>query len=267
MRFLKTPTIALSLAALAVAGCGGGDDDSTDSTAATVETTALSRAELISQGDAICAEVNAAVGSAASGEAETPDQTAQIADLYIGMVESIKRLGIPAEDEGYAEFIAAAEELSQVEGEAKLASRTRRQRGDRRSGDPDCSGARRVPERRRRVRLRRLRRRTQRTDPLRPGQRRRPGRRRRDRSRAGRTRRRSANRRSRTGRSRARNGWGRWRRRRRRRSGAGNRRRHWRRQLRRRRPRLTRFGAFVWGGMPVPLRRELSRARFARSSG
>jgi hypothetical protein len=122
MRFLKTSTIALSLAALAVAGCGGGDDDSTDSTAATVETTALSKAELISQGDAICAEVNAAVGSAASGETETSDQTAQIANLYIGMVDSIKRLGIPAESAGYEEFIAAAEELSGVESEAKLAS-------------------------------------------------------------------------------------------------------------------------------------------------
>jgi hypothetical protein len=122
MRFLQTSTIALSLSALAIAGCGGGDDDSTDSTAATVETTVLSKAELISQGDAICAEVNAAVGSAASGETETSAQTAQIANLYIGMVDSIKRLGIPAETAGYEEFIAAAEELSAVESEAKLAS-------------------------------------------------------------------------------------------------------------------------------------------------
>lgn len=121
MRFLKTSTIALLLAALAVAGCGGGDEDSTETTA-TVETTALSKAELISQGDAICAEVNAAVGSAASGETETSAQTAQVADLYVGMVESIKRLGIPAESAGYEEFIAAAEELSEVESEAKLAS-------------------------------------------------------------------------------------------------------------------------------------------------
>jgi hypothetical protein len=123
MRFLKTSTIALSLSALAMAGCGGGDDDSADSTAATTETTpALSKAELISQGDAICAEVNAAVGSAAGKETETPAQTAQIADLYIGMVDSIKGLGIPAETAGYEEFIAAAEELSEVESEAKLAS-------------------------------------------------------------------------------------------------------------------------------------------------
>jgi hypothetical protein len=123
MRISKIPPLALLLAALAIAGCGGSDDDSTESTAATVETTpALSKAELISQGDAICAEVNAAIGSAAGSEAETSEQTVQVADLYIGMVESIKNLGTPTEEDGYAEFVAAANALSEVEGQAKLAA-------------------------------------------------------------------------------------------------------------------------------------------------
>lgn len=122
MKFSKISPIALPLAALAIAGCGGGDDDSTESTATAEAPPALSKAELISQGDAICAEVNAAVGSTGSSEAEAPEQTAQVADLYIGMVDSIRRLGAPAEEAGYAEFIAAADELSAVEGEAKLAA-------------------------------------------------------------------------------------------------------------------------------------------------
>ena len=126
MRPLKPLTISLPLAvltALAIAGCGGGGgSDSTASTAASTETPSLTKAELISQGDAICAEVNAAVGSVGSSEAEVPQQITQVSGLYIGMVESIKGLGTPKEAAGYSEFIEAAEELSKVEGEAKLAA-------------------------------------------------------------------------------------------------------------------------------------------------
>jgi hypothetical protein len=111
----------LALTALVVAGCGGGDD-STESTAATTEATALTKAELISQGDAICAEVNAAIGTLAASEEEVPDQIVKTSDLYIGMVDSIKGLGMPEEAEGYEELIAAAEDLSAIESEAKLAS-------------------------------------------------------------------------------------------------------------------------------------------------
>jgi hypothetical protein len=119
MRLSKT-LIALLLAMLALAGCGG-DDDSPETTAATTEAEpVLTKADLISQGDAICAEVNAAVGSVAASE--SADQTAQIADLYIGMVESIKRLGMPAEEAGYVEFVASADRLAEVEGEVKLAA-------------------------------------------------------------------------------------------------------------------------------------------------
>jgi hypothetical protein len=123
MRLSKTLTIALPLAALAIAGCGGGGGSTASTAATTTETTpAPSKAELISQGDAICAEVNAAIGSVGSSEAEVSKQVTQVSSLYIGMVESIKRLGMPDEATGYPEFIAAAEELSKVEGEAKLAA-------------------------------------------------------------------------------------------------------------------------------------------------
>jgi hypothetical protein len=123
MRLSKTSlTLALPLAALAIAGCGGGGD-STETTAATTETApALSKAELISQGDSICAEVNAAVGGIGSGETAVPDQITQVAGLYIGMVENLKSLGTPDEDAGYAEFIEAAEELSATQSATKLAT-------------------------------------------------------------------------------------------------------------------------------------------------
>jgi hypothetical protein len=122
MRLSKTSlTIALPLAALAIAGCGGGGSDST-STQATTETTALSKVDLISQGDAICAEVNKAVGAVGVSGAEVPEQITQVSSLYTGMVDSLKGLGAPEDDAGYAELIAAAEELSKVEGEVKLAA-------------------------------------------------------------------------------------------------------------------------------------------------
>lgn len=113
----------LPVVALAIAGCGGGGSDSTATTAATTEaTTALTKAELIEQGDAICAEVNAAVGTVGASSAETGSPAAQVADLYSGMVASLKNLGTPAEADGYAEFSSAADELSTAEGEIKLAS-------------------------------------------------------------------------------------------------------------------------------------------------
>src|SRR5215204_1732161 len=45
--------VALAAAAL-LAGCGGGGDETTESAPATTETTALTQAELLERGDAIC---------------------------------------------------------------------------------------------------------------------------------------------------------------------------------------------------------------------
>lgn len=120
--------LPVAVAALLIAGCGGGgSSDSSESTATTTAApAAMSKAELIEQGDAICAEVNAAVGSVGSSSTENSSPAGQAADLYSGMVASLNNLGTPQETEGYAEFSSAAEELAKVEDEVKLAS----ERGD-----------------------------------------------------------------------------------------------------------------------------------------
>jgi hypothetical protein len=120
-QFLLAP-LALFVVALVVAGCGGGSS-STTTTTAKKKTTApkLTKAGFISQGDAICAEVNTAVGSTEESAAEESVQTSQVANLYTGMVESIQRLGQPSEKDGYSEFMGAAEKLAMVEGDLKKA--------------------------------------------------------------------------------------------------------------------------------------------------
>ncbi|HEX3362496.1 MAG TPA: hypothetical protein VHS74_15990, partial [Solirubrobacterales bacterium] len=122
-RPLVLAPLALLVVALVVAGCGGGGSSSTTTTTAKKKPAApkLSKAGFISQGDAICAEVNTAVGSTEESAAEASVQTSQIANLYTGMVESIQRLGQPSEKAGYSEFMGAAEKLAMVEGDLKKA--------------------------------------------------------------------------------------------------------------------------------------------------
>lgn len=116
-----------ALAALVIAGCGGGDDEPTETTPAvtTEEPETLTKAELIEQGDDICAEVNAAVG-ALGAEAEVedvPDTIEKSANLYTGMIERIQDLGTPEDDDGsYAEVMEAAEKFAKVEADVKLAA-------------------------------------------------------------------------------------------------------------------------------------------------
>jgi hypothetical protein len=123
------PIAVVLIAACALVGCGGGGDDE-PTAPPPVETTeaALSEAELLAQGDAICAEVNAAVGTLSSTAGADPAaRVAQEAELYGGMVERLKDLGAPAEESaGYSEFISAAEQLDQAESDAQLAA----ERGD-----------------------------------------------------------------------------------------------------------------------------------------
>lgn len=130
---MKIPAFKTILALLAVltalvaAGCGGGGGgETTESTTTTDEPQKLTKSELISQGDSICAEVNAAVGALGSEtgeESAVPAQIEKTSNLYIGMVERLQELGTPEGDDGsYAKFMEAGEELAKVEGEVKLAA-------------------------------------------------------------------------------------------------------------------------------------------------
>lgn len=129
MKRLRHKTLLLLLAALtalAVAGCGGGGDETETTTPTVEEPAALTKDELIEQGDGVCAEVNAAVGalsSSASEEAGSPEQSEKVANLYLGMVERLQGLGTPEEaDSDYMNFSEATEQLGKVEGELKLAA-------------------------------------------------------------------------------------------------------------------------------------------------
>jgi hypothetical protein len=123
MRPLRFIALAFALGGFAAfAGCGGGGGDSTEaSTAASTEAApSLTKSAFISQGDAICAEVNAAIGSVGNSESGEQTQTIQVAGLYTGMVESLKGLGEPSEKAGYEEFATAADELAESEANVKL---------------------------------------------------------------------------------------------------------------------------------------------------
>ena len=238
---MRTPgnkTILLilgALVALLVAGCGGGGGDETETSTPTVEEpTALTKDELITQGDGICAEVNAAVGALSGSETPetTPgESTEKVANLYVGMIERLQDLGAPeGEEADYAKFMEAGEELAKVEGEAKLAAEREDMAALEEKGQEASGGAGRASSRRRRSTASK----TAATNPAcRPSTAaRRPGRRRIRRRRSRRRRRRTRIRR--TG-PRRRN-------RPRRRSGAGNRR------CRRRRRRSARSRAPETGG-------------------
>lgn len=115
-----------ALAALAIVGCGGGGDETETTTPTVEEPTALSKEELIAEGDDVCAEVNAAVGALTASEVtegSASEEAEKVANLYTGMVERLRDLGTPEGDDGsYSKVMEAAEELAKVEGEAKLAA-------------------------------------------------------------------------------------------------------------------------------------------------
>jgi hypothetical protein len=124
LKFFVLALPVLLALVLVASGCGGGGSSSTPTAKkpSKEETVPkLSKGQFISQGDAICAEVNTAIGSVGESAAEASSQTTQIANLYSGMVQSLQRLGQPSEIDGYSEFMGAAEQLAMVENEVKSA--------------------------------------------------------------------------------------------------------------------------------------------------
>jgi hypothetical protein len=105
--------ILLILAPAGVAACGGGDEEaSAPAPAEEPAATTLTRSELISAGDGICAEVNAAIGTIQASEvSDETVKTTQIADLYAGVAERLDGLGTPSDGEAPSDVIAAATAL------------------------------------------------------------------------------------------------------------------------------------------------------------
>ena len=70
--------------------------------------------------------MNPTLASVSANTASSESQVSQVADLYIGMVDSLQGLGTPNNDAGYDEVMSAADDLAQAESDAKLAD----ERGD-----------------------------------------------------------------------------------------------------------------------------------------
>lgn len=123
-------SLALLAAVVAIAPAGCGDSDSGDTTAAATGEGkgSLTKAELIERGDAICAEANAAIGTLGveAAEAEVPDSVERSTILFIGMIERLRDLGGPTDDDGgYLRFKEAADEFADVEARLRLATEQR----------------------------------------------------------------------------------------------------------------------------------------------
>ena len=101
------------LAPVGIAACGGDDEEAAAPEPVEQPVTPdLTMDELVSAGDGICAEVNAAIGTIQT--IETTDETVQsdqIADLYAGVAERLEGLGTPSDGEAPTAVIAAATEL------------------------------------------------------------------------------------------------------------------------------------------------------------
>ncbi len=138
---------------IGAAGCGGGDDsDEPAPVPAPVETTTtdtasdLTQDELIQQGDDICAEVNAAVGTIDSSTTADPSiQETQVADIYSGMAQRLEELGTPTDGDAPTEVIDAAQALADSGESDGAAALTEFQTAATEYGFTECSDAPTAP--------------------------------------------------------------------------------------------------------------------------
>ncbi|HMT03909.1 MAG TPA: hypothetical protein PKD76_00020 [Solirubrobacterales bacterium] len=114
-RLFGTAFVA-SVLALGLAACGGGDDEEpapvTTATTDAAEAVTITTEELIDQGDEICAEVNAAIGSIDASTADEETKASQREGIYEGLAESLGALGSPTDGEPPTDVIAAVQDLA-----------------------------------------------------------------------------------------------------------------------------------------------------------
>lgn len=121
--FAAMPVVALLAAGFG--GCGGDDSSLPDTPIATstTETTgALTKADLLQQGDDVCAEVNAAIGAVDESSVGAADKLSQQADLYSGMIERLQGLGNPDDAAGLQDVYSAGTALVQASQDSQLAA-------------------------------------------------------------------------------------------------------------------------------------------------
>jgi hypothetical protein len=105
------------------AGCGGGNAPETPIVTPTVQTPSkLSKAQFIKQGDGICAEVNAALGTLSTSATDAASASGQRADLYQGMIERLRGLGTPDDQTGLDQFFSAGDNIVSAEKKAQQAA-------------------------------------------------------------------------------------------------------------------------------------------------
>jgi hypothetical protein len=107
-----------------LAGCGG-DDSAPETpivTPTVEEPTELSKEQLITAGDGVCAEVNAALGSLSSEATDAASAAGQRADLYEGMMDRLRDLGVPEDRAGLDEVLSAGDDLIEAEQDAEEAA-------------------------------------------------------------------------------------------------------------------------------------------------
>ena len=118
---MKTWVALLPVVVLLIAGCGGGNDDPSSAATSGASSDQLTKAELIEQGDAICAKVFAVTETLHSEG--TREEAVHFANLHLSMVKDLLSLGVPQETEyAYAEYTNAAHALAGSEVEVKLAA-------------------------------------------------------------------------------------------------------------------------------------------------
>jgi hypothetical protein len=77
---------------------------------------------MIAEGDGICAETNAAVGTVDASSTDAPAALSQKADLYDGMVQRLEELASGLSDPQLDDFVSAGKDLVQAEKDAQLAA-------------------------------------------------------------------------------------------------------------------------------------------------
>ena len=118
--FFRLWIVLLPVTALLAAGCGGGSGDaSSAATAGEGASAELTKAELIEQGDAICAKAYAVMQKL--NPEGTPKEAVRVADLTSDMVERLLDLGNPQRgaEFSYGEYIHAANGLVHADAAVK----------------------------------------------------------------------------------------------------------------------------------------------------